>query len=385
MLKFLRSRALGAAAGRGGKWASDTGRGKAAVTFAARLILEGVSRRYGEILALDRVSLDIAPSEVLCLLGPSGCGKSTLLRVAAGVERPSSGSILLDGQEVAGPNGFVPPEKRGIGLMFQDFALFPHLTIRDNVAFGLKSLTRSEAKAEAHAALERVGLAHYAGEYPHILSGGEQQRVALARAIAPRPSVLLMDEPFSGLDSRLRERMREETLAVLHETRATAIVVTHDAEEAMRMGDRVALMRQGQVVQTGKALDLYRAPKDILAARTFSDLNELAARIEGGSATTALGRFAANGVPEGAEAIVCVRQRGVRLLAAGNGVPARVLDARFLGDVALVEVAVQGLDAPLFARIKESDVPPQGAEVGIAIDSGAVLVFEAANGDRPAA
>ena len=179
--------------------------------------------------------------------------------------------------------------------------------------------------------------------------------------------------------------MREETLAVLHETRATAIVVTHDAEEAMRMGDRVALMRQGQVVQTGKALDLYRAPKDILAARTFSDLNELAARIEGGSAATALGRFAANGVPEGAEAIVCVRQRGVRLLAAGNGVPARVLDARFLGDVALVEVAVQGLDAPLFARIKESDVPPQGAEVGIAIDSGAVLVFEAANGDRPAA
>jgi iron(III) transport system ATP-binding protein len=269
--------------------------------------------------------------------------------------------------------------------MFQDFALFPHLTIRDNVAFGLKSLTRSEAKVEAHAALERVGLAHYAGAYPHILSGGEQQRVALARAIAPRPSVLLMDEPFSGLDSRLRERMREETLAILHETRATAIVVTHDAEEAMRMGDRVALMRQGQVVQTGKALDLYRAPKDILAARTFSDLNELAARIEGGSATTALGRFAANGVPEGTEAVVCVRQRGVRLLAPGQGVPARVLDARFLGDVALVEVAVQGLDAPLFARIKESDVPPQGAEVGVAIDSGAVLVFAAGNGDRSGA
>jgi iron(III) transport system ATP-binding protein len=385
MLKFLRSRALGGAAGRRGKWASDTGRGKAAVTFAARLTLEDLSRRYGEVLALDRVSLDIAPAEILCLLGPSGCGKSTLLRVAAGVERPSSGLILIDGQEVAGPNRFVPPEKRGIGLMFQDFALFPHLTILDNVAFGLKSLTRSEAKAEAQAALERVGLAHYAGEYPHILSGGEQQRVALARAIAPRPSVLLMDEPFSGLDSRLREKMREETLAILHETRATAIVVTHDAEEAMRMGDRVALMRKGRVLQTGKALDLYRAPKDILAARTFSDLNELAARIECGSAATPLGRFAANGVPDGAEAIVCVRQRGVRLLAPGEGVPARVLDARFLGDVALVEVAVQGLDAPLFARIRESDVPPQGAEVGVAIDSGAVLVFEAGNGERPAA
>ena len=378
MLEFLTrpGRALSTANRR------DKARGKAAVTFAARLTFEDISRRYGDTLALDRVSLDLAPSEVLCLLGPSGCGKSTLLRVAAGVERPSAGRILLDGQEVAGPDRFVPPEQRGIGLMFQDFALFPHLTIRDNVAFGLKSLSRREARAEAHAALERVGLAHYAGEYPHILSGGEQQRVALARAIAPRPSVLLMDEPFSGLDPRLREKMREETLAILHETRATSIVVTHDAEEAMRMGDRVALMRQGQIVQTGRALDLYRAPKDILAARTFSDLNELAARIDRGSALTPLGRFAANGLPDGADAIVCVRQRGVRLLAAGQGVPARVLDARFLGDIALVEVAVQGLDAPLFARVKEADVPPQGAEIGVGIDQGAVLVFEAENGDR---
>jgi iron(III) transport system ATP-binding protein len=383
MLEFLKTRALGAAVNRRAR--GGGARGKAAVTFAARLAFEDVSRRYGDTLALDRVTLDIEPSEILCLLGPSGCGKSTLLRVAAGVERPSSGRILLDGQEVAGPERFVPPEKRGIGLMFQDFALFPHLTILDNVAFGLKSLTRSQAKAEAHAALERVGLSHYAGEYPHILSGGEQQRVALARAIAPRPSVLLMDEPFSGLDPRLREKMREETLAILHETRATSIVVTHDAEEAMRMGDRVALMRKGRVVQTGKALDLYRAPKDIFAARTFSDLNELTAFVEQGSAATPLGRFAANEVPDGAEAIVCVRQRGVRLLDLGQGVPGRVLDARFLGDVALVEIAVQGLDAPIFARVKESDVPPQGAEIGVGIDTGAVLVFEADNGDRPAA
>jgi iron(III) transport system ATP-binding protein len=383
MLKF--PKAQGNGAGRGASAASGPGRGKAAVTFAAQLTLENVSRHYGEVLALDGVSIDISPSEVLCLLGPSGCGKSTLLRVAAGIERPSSGRILLDGQEVAGPDNFVPPEKRGIGLMFQDFALFPHLSLLDNVAFGLKSLTRSEAKREARAALERVGLAHYAGEYPHILSGGEQQRVALARAIAPRPGVLLMDEPFSGLDSRLREQMREETLAILHETRATAIVVTHDAEEAMRMGDRVALMRQGRIVQTGKALDLYRAPKDILTARTFSELNELAARIEGGNAATPLGRFAANGVPDGADAIVCVRQRGVRLRGAGQGVPGRVLDARFLGDVALVEVAVQGLDAPLFARMAESDVPPQGSEVGVVIEPGAVLVFAAGNGARPAA
>ena len=150
------------------------------------------------------------------------------------------------------------------------------------------------------------------------------------------------------------------------------------------MGDRVALMREGKIVQTGNALDLYRAPKDILAARTFSDLNELAARIEGGGAATPLGRFSAKGLPEGTEAIVCVRQRGVRLAPPGQGVPARVLDARFLGDVALVEVAVLGLDAPIFARVRETDVPPQGTEVGVVVERGAVLVFAAGNGNRPA-
>jgi iron(III) transport system ATP-binding protein len=363
---------------------APSGRGRAAVSFAARLTFENVSRRFGDTLALDQVSLDMPPGEVLCLLGPSGCGKTTLLRIAAGVERPTSGRVLIDGQEMAGPDRFVPPEKRGVGLMFQDFALFPHLSILDNVAFGLRSLTRGEARMEALAALTRVGLDRYANDYPHILSGGEQQRVALARAIAPRPAVLLMDEPFSGLDPQLRERMREDTLAILHETRATCVVVTHDAEEAMRMGDRVALLRQGKVIQTGNVLDLYREPNDIFAARTFSDLNEVPARIEGGLAVTPLGRFPANGLAEGAGAIACVRQRGVRLLPAGEGVPARVLDARFLGDVALVEIAVQGLDAPLLARVRENDTPPHGTEIGVGIDAGAVLIFPAENGaDAP--
>jgi iron(III) transport system ATP-binding protein len=385
MFETLKARKRAVAARK--RKANGTGkavRGKVAVTFAARLTFDDVSRRYGENLALDHVSLDIEPGEVVCLLGPSGCGKTTLLRIAAGVERPLGARVLIDNQKVAGSNRFVSPEKRGVGLMFQDFALFPHLSILDNVAFGLKSLSRSEAKAEAYIALESVGLGHYAAEYPHILSGGEQQRVALARAIAPRPSVLLMDEPFSGLDPQLHETMREETLAILHETRATSIIVTHDAEEAMRMGDRVALMRKGQVVQTGKAVDLYRAPKDILAARTFSDLNELPARVEQGSANTVLGRFFAGGIQDGKDAIVCVRQLGVQLLAPGQGVPGRVLDMRFLGDVGLVEMAVQGLDAPILARVRESDVPRQGAEVGIGVDAGAVLVFEADTGAQAA-
>jgi iron(III) transport system ATP-binding protein len=365
----------------GGKTSVPARHGKAAVTFAAHLRFDDVSRRYGETLALNRVSLDVPPGKVLCLLGPSGCGKTTLLRIAAGVERPSAGRVLIDDQEVAGPNRFVPPEKRGVGLMFQDFALFPHLTILDNVAFGLRSLTKAQARAEAHAALERVGLGQYAGDYPHILSGGEQQRVALARAIAPRPGVLLMDEPFSGLDPRLRETMREDTLAILHETRATCIVVTHDAEEAMRMGDSVALLRKGHVVQTGTAPELYRAPTDIFAARTFSDLNEVTTRIEQGRAPTPLGTFDAKGFADGTEVIVCMRQGGMRLLGQGEGAPGRVLDTRFLGDVGLVEVAVQGFDAPILARVREADVPARGTEVGISVDAGAVLIFPAENGE----
>ena len=194
---------------------------------------------------------------MLCLLGPSGSGKTTLLRIAAGIEPQTAGRVLLNDREIAGPSVFLPPEKRSIGLVFQDFALFPHLTILDNVRFGLTALSREEARREAHIALSRVGLEHHAQSFPHVLSGGEQQRVALARALAPRPAVLLMDEPFSGLDSRLKDCVRAETLAILRESRATAIVVTHDAEEAMRIGDRIALLKSGRLVQAGRAEELY--------------------------------------------------------------------------------------------------------------------------------
>jgi iron(III) transport system ATP-binding protein len=375
MLNVFKARAGSAAIG-----SLRTGRGKAAVTFAARLEVDHVSRRYGQSFALKDVTLEVEPGKILCLLGPSGCGKTTLLRIIAGVEAPSSGAIRLEGEEVAGPNRFVPPEKRGVGLMFQDFALFPHLTILDNVAFGLRALTKQEAKAEAHAALERVGLAHYGNEYPHILSGGQQQRVALARAIAPRPGVILMDEPFSGLDSQLRESMREETLAIIRESRATCIVVTHDAEEAMRMGDVVALMREGGIVQMGPALDLYRAPKDIFAARTFSDLNELPARVQGGRVETPLGTFSATGFEDGTGVIVCVRQGGIRLLEQGQGTPGRVLESRFLGDVGLLELAVDGVDGPILVRVREADMPACGTDLGVGVDESAVLIFAAQDG-----
>ena len=257
-------------------------RGTAGAIIASRLAFEEVSHVYpGNVAALDKVSLAVEPGEIVCLLGPSGCGKTTLLRVAAGIERQTGGRVLVDDQELAGPSTFMPPEQRGIGLMFQDYALFPHMSLLANVTYGLRALSKADAEIAARRALSRVGLEDYAGEYPHLLSGGEQQRVALARAIAPRPPVLLMDEPFSNLDRRMRDDVRDETVAVLREARATTIVVTHDPEEAMRMADRIALMRAGRLVQVGRPEELYRHPVDLMTARFFSEINEVAGTVRG--------------------------------------------------------------------------------------------------------
>ncbi len=236
-------------------------------SIAASLAFEDVRHSYGAVESVRGVSLAIAPGEVVALVGHSGCGKTTLLRIAAGLEQPSSGRILLDGLEISGPDVFLPPERRGIGFMFQDYALFPHLSNLANVMFGLRGLSRADAERTARLSLERVGLKNLVDEYPHVLSGGEQQRVALARAMAPRPAVILMDEPFSGLDRRLRDATRADTLAILREARATALIVTHDPEEAMRIANRIALMREGKLAEVGLPRDLYLKPKSLFAAR----------------------------------------------------------------------------------------------------------------------
>ena len=357
-------------------------RRRAAATIAARLTLEKVTRRFGRVTALQDIDLDVKPGEIVSLLGHSGCGKTTLLRIAAGVDVPTSGRVLLDAREVASPSVFVPPEKRSIGLMFQDYALFPHLTVLRNVMFGLTALDRSARREEGRAALARVGLAHLADSYPHEISGGEQQRVALARAIVPRPGVLLMDEPFSGLDSRLRESVRADTLSILRETNATAVIVTHDPEEAMRMSDRIVLMRGGRIVQEGGAEELYDRPKNLFVARFFSPLNEIGGAVSSGRAVTRISDFACAGHPEGAGVVVAIRPQGVLLKAvsaAGEGSPGRIMSRHFLGETELFDVAVEGLETYLLAKARVGDGLAPGADVRVSFEPRDVLVF--AEGD----
>ncbi|MEZ0170285.1 ABC transporter ATP-binding protein [Microvirga sp. TS319] len=353
-------------------------RGTAGASIPAQLAFEDIVQTYSSTQALNGVSLTVEPGELVCLLGHSGCGKTTLLRIAAGVEAPTSGRVLMDGREVSGPRGFVEPERRGIGLMFQDYALFPHMTILQNVMFGLKDLSASEADIAARRALSRVGLDHYASEFPHTLSGGEQQRVALARSIAPRPGVLLMDEPFSNLDRRMRDAIRDETVAILRETGATTIVVTHDPEEAMRIADRIVLMRSGGIVQQGTAEEIYRNPVNLFAARFFCDFNEIEGQVRNRQVTCPVGVFPAAHLPDG-PAIVCVRPQGVRLKPQGFCLPGRVVSRRFLGEVDLVHIDVQGVDRPLQARVHDLAGVKEGQDVGIDVGPKDVLVFAASD------
>jgi len=224
------------------------------------LDLSGVTKRYASETAVEDVSLSVREGELLTLLGPSGCGKTTTLRLMAGLERPSGGTIEVDDRRVAGPDAFVKPEERGIGLVFQEFALFPHLTVAENVGFGLADRPDEERAERVAEMLDLVGLADYADRPPSDLSGGQRQRVALARSLAPEPDVLLLDEPFSNLDVRLRVEMREEVHRILREAGVTAVSVTHDQEEALSISDRVAVMNDGRVEQVGSPEEVFHTP-----------------------------------------------------------------------------------------------------------------------------
>lgn len=339
------------------------------------LVLEGIQHRYEEKPVLRGIDLTIGAGEIMCILGPSGDGKTTLLRLVAGLEALQAGRISIAGRIVAEAGRELPPEARHVGFVFQDYALFPHLTVAGNVGFGLTGHSRAEREARIGAALDRVGLARLGSAYPHMLSGGQQQRVALARALAPRPAVLLLDEAFASLDSRLRERVRNDTLSVLQTAGIATLIVTHDAEEAMFMADRIALLRAGQVEQVGTPDELYLRPANRFVATFLGEVNVLPARIEDGFARTALGDLPVP-LPEG-PAEVLLRPEGIRLLPDGQGARAVVEDSRLLGPSNLVQFLLADAALRLRARLPPASRLRRGDRLGLAMDPERAFVFSA--------
>ena len=248
---------------------------------------DDITKRFNGTTALAGVDLTVEQGESLALLGPSGCGKTTLLRILAGLEVPDRGSVTIEGTTLTHPARFVPPEKRRIGMVFQDWALFPHLTVAKNVAFGLDKAEINRGRVSE--TLELVGLSHLADRYPDELSGGQAQRVAVARALAPRPRVLLFDEPFSNLDTGLRTRVRADVASLMREVGMTSIFVTHDQEESFVLGDRVAVMREGRIVQVGRPAEVYQYPVSPWVATFLGEANVVDGVATNGHASTPVG------------------------------------------------------------------------------------------------
>jgi ABC-type Fe3+/spermidine/putrescine transport system ATPase subunit len=352
------------------------------------LRLQALHKRFDETVAVADLSLEVEEGEFLSLLGPSGCGKTTTLRMIAGFELPTGGRILVRDREITR----LPPQRRGVGMVFQNYALFPHLDVLENVAFGLRAqgVASSDVPERVARALERVDLAGYERRSVQALSGGQQQRVALARALAPEPPLLLLDEPLSNLDAALRERTRVELRALLKRVGITAIFVTHDQEEAFALSDRIAVMSRGLLKQVGTPEELYRRPADAFVAAFVGRANFLPARVVSVNGSEAVcevagaarwrARLGADR-PEGA-ARVMVRPESLRLATASIDDPAalrgRVLDRRFAGSATIYRVETEG-GLQLQVALAGEEAAPEGEVAVLPVDGTTVSVFAERN------
>jgi len=337
------------------------------------LDLQGLTKSYAPGLppVLEALNLRVEPGELVTLLGPSGCGKTTTLRLIAGLERPDAGQVRISGREMTSP--FVPPERRGVGLVFQDYALFPHLNVLENVCFGLHGLPRGERQARARDTLALVGLTVFERRFPHQLSGGQQQRVALARALAPRPALLLLDEPFSNLDAQLRHATRQEVRAILRRSGTAAILVTHDQEEALAFSDRLVVMRAGHVEQMGAPHEVYAGPRTAFVANFLGRSNLLSGTARGLTARTALGEITLTQEAQG-PVLVSVRPEHLALTGKGEagGTPATIVSREYKGHDVTYTVRVGQQD--LLVHEANGAVWPEGQEVLLRVTQPACTV-----------
>ncbi len=327
-----------------------------------------VSYAYQRRDVVRDVSFEVGAGEIVCLLGPSGCGKTTCLRIAAGLERLTRGEVRIAGEMVAAKGIHLPPEHRGVGLVLQDFALFPHMTVADNVTFGLARVSRAERDARLRALMQAVGLTGYESAWPHQLSGGQQQRVALARALAPDPDIMLMDEPFSGLDVTLRADVREAALSTLKSRRVPTLIVTHDPDEALALADRIIIMRAGEIVQAGYPEDLYLHPADPFVMTFFGRPNHIEARVENGRAATPFGVLPTPGLNDGVVVDIYFRGGALKPVPDGQGCRAQVCDARLLGPVQRIRLKIAGAGAYLEMLLARKDALEVGDLIDIAAD-----------------
>ncbi|MDP8910880.1 MAG: ABC transporter ATP-binding protein [Actinomycetota bacterium] len=332
----------------------------------------GVSKQFGHVVAVRDADLCVAEGELLALLGPSGCGKTTLLRLIAGLERPDSGEIILDERIAAGPRAWVPAERRHVGFLFQDYALFPHLTAAENVGFGLPRRERRQRRRVTEV-LDLVGLAGLESRYPHELSGGQQQRVALARALAPEPSIVLLDEPWSNIDAVRRAEMRDELAGILREARVTVLLVTHDREEAFSLADRIALMLDGAIVQAGSPEDIYRNPADRWTAEFTGGCNFVRGRIDRGRVETLFGSFPVTNANGAHEVDALLRPELLELRPDPHG-DAEVVAREFRGHDVFYRVRLPDGSSVVSQR-PSTELVPLGARVGVRAHTAPVRVF----------
>ncbi|WP_137991400.1 ABC transporter ATP-binding protein [Streptomyces vilmorinianum] len=340
------------------------------------LQISGVTKAYGSdgAAVLNGLDLTVPGGSFAALLGPSGCGKTTLLRIIAGFLRADAGTVTVGGRTLTGPGVHVPPESRRIGIVPQEGALFPHLSVARNVAFGLSGTDRSTRRHRTEEMLDLVGLGGYGERMPHELSGGQQQRVALARALAPEPELVLLDEPFNALDSALRAGVRADVRSALRATGATALLVTHDQQEALSTADLVAVVRDGRVAQCATPQELYRSPADPWVAGFVGDAVLLPGTAAGGAADTALGRLPLTGEGAPDRGTVLLRPEQLRLVAPESA-PAHgtVTEVSFYGHDAMVSVAVDGLATPVDVRVVGTATVRPGDRTGITVTGTATL------------